>query len=91
MRDVAAAGLEASCWRNGRPGTPGVGAGAAAGSAEAVALSPSASPAALAAVIMLAASIFLVDFMVLPIVDGTLAPDSSPVTGVTQVTRVAEI
>jgi hypothetical protein len=41
--------------------------------------------------IMLVASIFLVNFMVLPIVDGTPAPESSPVTGVTQVTRVAEI
>ena len=29
MSCVAAAGLVASCWRNGRPGTPGAGAGAA--------------------------------------------------------------
>ena len=63
MSVVAAAGLVASCWRNGRPGTPGVGAGSAA----AVALSPSASGIAPAAAIMLVASIFLVNFMVLPI------------------------
>src|SRR5690242_20972204 len=91
MRVVAVPGFVASCWRNGSPGKPGVGAGAAAGSAAAVALRPSASPAALAAVIMLVASILLVNFMVLPIVEGTPAPESRPVTGVTQVTRVAVI
>ena len=42
MSCVAAAGLAASCWMNGRPGTPGVGAGAA-GWAAAVALSASAA------------------------------------------------
>jgi hypothetical protein len=67
MSCVAAAGLEASCWRNGRPGTLGAGAGAAAGSAAAVALSPSATGIAPAAAITLVASIFLVNFMVLPI------------------------
>jgi len=66
----AAAGFVASCCKNGRPGrlgTLGAGAGTAAGSAAAVALRPSASPAAPAAAIMLVASIFLVNFMVLPI------------------------
>ena len=64
----AAAGLVASCWRNGRPGKLGAGAGAgAAGSAAAVALSPSATPVAPAAAIMLVASIFLVNFMGFPI------------------------
>jgi hypothetical protein len=66
MSCVAAAGLVASCWRNGRPGTLGAGAGAA-GSAAAVALSASAIPVAPAAAIMLVASIFLVNFMVFPI------------------------
>jgi hypothetical protein len=40
---------------------------------------------------MLVASIFLVNFMVLPIIDGTPAPETPRVTGVTQVTRVAFI
>jgi len=66
MSWVAAAGLVASCWRNGRPGTLGAGAGAA-GSAAAVALSPSAIGIAPAAAIMLVASVFLVNFMVFPI------------------------
>jgi len=64
---VAAAGLVTSCWRNGRPGTLGAGAGAATGSAAAVALSPNETGIAVAAAIMLVASIFLVNFMVLPI------------------------
>src|SRR5262249_56822002 len=86
----AAAGLVASCWMNGRPGTLGTGAGAA-GSAAAVGLRPSASPAAPAAAIMLVASIFLVNFMVLPIRCRHACARSYRVTGVTQVTRVAVI
>lgn len=62
---VAAAGLEASCWMNGRPGTPGAGAGA--GCAAAVALSASAAETAPAAAIIVVANNFLVLSMVLPI------------------------
>lgn len=65
---VAAAGLDASCWMNGRPGTPGAGAGAgAAGCAHAVALSVSAAVTAPAAAIIVVANSFLVLSMVLPI------------------------
>ena len=67
---VAAAGLDASCWMNGRPGTPGAGAGAgagAAGCADAVALSVSAAVTAPAAAIIVVANSFLVLSMVLPI------------------------
>jgi len=70
MSCVAAAGLVASCCRNGspgRPGTLGTGGGTAAGSAAAVALSPTASATAPAAPIVLVASIFLVNFMIFPI------------------------
>ena len=66
MSCVAAAGLAASCWRNGRPGTAGAGAGGA-GSAAAGALSASAAEIAPAAAIIVVANIFLVLNMVLPI------------------------
>jgi len=62
---VAAAGLDASCWINGRPGTPGVGAGAA-GWAAAVPLSATAAVTAPAAAIIVVANSFPVMCMVLP-------------------------
>ena len=67
MSCVAAAGLAASCWRNGRPGTAGMGGGGAAGSAVAGALSASAAEIAPAAAIIVVASNFLVLCMVFPI------------------------
>jgi hypothetical protein len=84
----AAAGLEASCWMNGRPGTAGAG-GAGAGSAVAVALSASAAEIAPAAAIIVEANNFPVLCMVFQSVEGTPAPEASRVTGVTAVTRVA--
>ncbi len=57
MSWVAIAGFDASCWMNGSPGTPGVGAGAA-GWAPAVALSATAAVTAPAAAIIVVASEF---------------------------------
>jgi hypothetical protein len=76
---VAAAGLDASCWMNGKPGPPGVGAGAgAAGWAEAVALKATAAVTAPAAAIIVVAKSFLVLCMVLPFrLDGSPRPEAT--------------
>jgi hypothetical protein len=70
----AAAGLDASCWKSGRPGRPGASAGAGAGAgagaagwAAAVPLNASAAVTAPAAAIIVVANSFLVLCMVLPI------------------------
>lgn len=72
MSWVAAAGLAASCCRNGRPGTSGAGAGAGAGCAAAEGLSASAAETAPAAAIIVVANNFPVRCMVSPIIGGTV-------------------